>query len=253
MMQRRDASRLCYMIIMKKNIPNIITLFNLFCGCCALASVFYGQFVQAVWFSFAGGVADYLDGSAARWLKVKSALGKELDSIADMVSFGVVPGAILYILLVKGLKGIDELPIELTLVAAPAFLVSVIAGLRLAMFNLDTRQTENFIGLPTPAATLYTVGLLLIFANNTLGLSEFIINPIFLSINILAISFLLVSELPMFSFKFKKLTWRGNEIRFLFLGMSVLALICLKEAAFALMVLIYVLLGVFRKVMKKGK
>ena len=113
---------------MKKNIPNAITLFNLFCGCCAVASVFYGQFVQAFWFSIAGGIADYLDGFTARWLKVNSPLGKELDSMADMVSFGVVPGAILYILLVKGLEGQDALPIELTLVAAPAFLVSMFAG-----------------------------------------------------------------------------------------------------------------------------
>jgi CDP-diacylglycerol--serine O-phosphatidyltransferase len=232
---------------MKKNIPNTITLFNLFCGCCAVASVFYGQFVQAFWFSIAGGVADYLDGSAARWLNVKSPLGKELDSIADMVSFGVVPGAILYILLVKGLKGQDVLPIELTLVAAPAFLVSVFSGLRLAMFNIDTRQSENFIGLPTPAATLYTVGLLLIFHYNSLGLAEFVINPVFLAINILALSYLLVAELPMFSFKFKKLTWKGNEIRFLFLGTAVLALIFLQEVAFALMILIYVILAVFSR------
>lgn len=236
---------------MKKNIPNAITLFNLFCGCCALASIFYGQFVQAFWFSLAGGVADYLDGTAARWLNVKSPLGKELDSIADMVSFGVVPGTILYILLVKGLKGMDELPIELTLVAAPAFLVSVFSGLRLAMFNLDTRQTDNFIGVPTPAATLYTLGLLLIFHFDTYGLAEFVTNPVFLGINIVALSYLLVSEIPMFSFKFKKLTWKGNEIRFVFLGASVLALLFLQEFAFFLMILIYVLLGVFGKLVGK--
>lgn len=236
---------------MKKNIPNIITLFNLFCGCCALASVFYGQFVQAFWFSIAGGIADYLDGLTARWLNVKSPLGKELDSIADMVSFGVVPGAILYILLVKGLKGQAVLPIELTLVAAPAFLVSMLAGLRLAMFNIDTRQTENFIGLNTPATTMYTLGLLMIFHFDSYGLREFVINPIFLGVNILVLSYLLVSELPMFSFKFKKLTWKGNEMRFLFLGMCILAVIFLKEAALALMVLIYVLLGIFSKFSSK--
>jgi len=237
---------------MKKNIPNIITLFNLFCGCCAVASVFYGQFVQAFWFSMAGGIADYLDGATARWLKVNSPLGKELDSMADMVSFGVVPGAILYILLVKGLKGQDMLPIELTLMAAPAFLVSILSGLRLAMFNLDTRQTENFIGLPTPAATLYTIGLLLIFHFNSFNLAEFVTNPVFLGINIAAISYLLVAELPMFSFKFKKLTWKGNEIRFSFLIASILALIFLQEAAFALMILIYVILAVLGKVFKFG-
>ena len=235
---------------MKKNIPNVITLFNLFCGCCAVASVFYGQFVQAFWFYFAGGVADYLDGTAARWLKVRSSLGKELDSIADMVSFGVVPGAILYILLVKGLKGQDVLPIELTLVAAPAFLVSVMSGLRLAKFNLDTRQTEDFIGLPTPACTTFTVGLLLIFHYNSFGLADVVINPFFLGFTILALSYLLVAELPLFSFKFKSGAWKGNEIRYTFGIASILALIFLKEVALALMILIYVLLGIVLKVIK---
>ena len=93
-----------------------------------------------------------------------------------MVSFGVVPGAIFYILLVKGMNGQDVLPIRLTLMASPAFLVSVFSGLRLAKFNIDTRQSEDFIGLPPPAATIYTIGLLLIFHYNSFGLAEFIIN-----------------------------------------------------------------------------
>ncbi|MFT4758078.1 MAG: CDP-diacylglycerol--serine O-phosphatidyltransferase [Paraglaciecola sp.] len=234
---------------MKKHIPNTITLFNLFCGCCAVASIFYGQFVQAFWFSIAGGVADYLDGLIARWLKVNSPLGKELDSMADMVSFGVVPGAIFYILLVKSLEGQDALPIELTLVATPAFLVSMFSGLRLAMFNIDTRQTENFIGLNTPATTMYTLGLLMVFHFNSYGLAEFVINPIFLGINILALSYLLVSEFSMFSFKFKNLKWEGNEKRFLFLGTAILSLIFLKEKEVVLpiMILIYVILAIFNR------
>ncbi|MFT4970861.1 MAG: CDP-diacylglycerol--serine O-phosphatidyltransferase [Saprospiraceae bacterium] len=234
---------------MKKHIPNTITLFNLFCGCCAVASIFYGQFVQAFWFSIAGGVADYLDGLIARWLKVNSPLGKELDSMADMVSFGVVPGAIFYILLVKSLEGQDALPIELTLVATPAFLVSMFSGLRLAMFNIYTRQTENFIGLNTPATTMYTLGLLMVFHFNSYGLAEFVINPIFLGINILALSYLLVSEFSMFSFKFKNLKWEGNEKRFLFLGTAILSLIFLKEKEVVLpiMILIYVILAIFNR------
>ena len=235
---------------MKKNIPNIITLFNLFCGCCALVSVLYGQFLQAFWFSLAGGIADYLDGYLARWLDVKSVLGKELDSIADMVSFGVVPGTIFYVLLVKGLKGLDALPIELTLMASPAFLVSVISGLRLARFNLDTRQSENFIGLPTPAATLYAVGLLLIVHYDSYGLADFVVQPLFLAINILALSYLMVAELPLFSFKLKKFVWKGNEVRFLFLVASILSLIFLQEVAFSLMIVVYVLLGIIGKIFK---
>ena len=165
---------------MKKHVPNIITLINLFFGCCAVACVLYGQFVQAFFFFLASAVADYLDGTFARVLKVKSEIGKQLDSLADMVSFGVVPGAIIYMLLVKGMAGEDVLPIQLTLAASPAFLVTLFAAIRLAMFNIDTRQTENFIGMPTPSVAMFTVGLMLIYYYDSLGLSGLVTNPFFL-------------------------------------------------------------------------
>jgi CDP-diacylglycerol---serine O-phosphatidyltransferase len=230
---------------MKKNIPNFITLLNLFFGCCAIASVLYGQFVQAFWFSLASGVADYLDGACARMLKVKSPLGQQLDSLADMVSFGVAPGAVVYMLLVKGLAGNDVLPIQLTLAASPAFLITLFAALRLANFNIDTRQTENFIGMPTPSCAMYAIGLLLIYHFDSFGLGNVVTNPLFLYLNIPVLCWLMVAGLPMFSLKFKNLAWAGNEIRFIFAAFSVVLLVLLREAAFPFIILGHVLFSLF--------
>ncbi|MBK8562151.1 MAG: CDP-alcohol phosphatidyltransferase family protein [Saprospiraceae bacterium] len=230
---------------MKKNIPNIITLLNLFFGCCAIASVLYGQFVQAFWFSIASGVADYLDGTCARMLKVKSPLGQQLDSLADMVSFGVAPGAVMYMLLVKGLAGNDVLPIELTLAASPAFLITLFAAVRLANFNIDTRQTENFIGMPTPSCAIYAIGLLLVYHFDSFGFAKLVSNPIFLYLNIPVLCWLMVAGLPMFSLKFKNLAWEGNEIRFIFAAFAVVALVLLREAAFPIIIIGHVLFSLF--------
>ncbi len=232
-----------YAVFMKKNIPNSITLLNLFLGCCALASVLYGQFVNAFWFSFASGVADYLDGTLARALKVKSPLGEQLDSLADMVSFGVVPGAILYMLLVRGLAKEPDLPVELTIAALPAFLVTIFAAVRLAIFNIDTRQTENFIGMPTPACAMYTVGLMMIFHYDSYHLAGLVTNPIFLFVNIILLSWLMVSELPIFGLKFRNLSWKDNHIRFIFGALALVLLLLFREVAFSLIVIVYVLLS----------
>lgn len=233
---------------MKKNIPHIITSINLFCGCCALASIFYGNFFHAFLFLFAGGWADYLDGMAARMLNVKSELGKELDSLADMVSFGVVPGAIIYMLLVKGMyQNLEQSPDYLILAGLPAFLITVFAAVRLAKFNIDTRQTDSFIGLNTPACTLFTVGLMLIFHYDSYGLRDFVINPWFLYPIILILSYLLVAEIPMFSFKFKAFKWAGNELRFSYLIISIILLIVFKELAFSLMVVLYLIFALLER------
>ena len=249
---------------MKKYIPNTITLINLFCGCAALVCVLYGYFTNAFWFLFVGGIADYLDGMVARWLKVNSPLGKELDSIADMVSFGVVPGAILYMLLNAGFHYEDirqggqlmppvraALDPDLSWKALPAFVISMFAGLRLARFNLDTRQTEDFIGLATPSMTLFVVGLMLIFDHNSFGLRPLVVNAYFLFSVILLFSFLMVSELRMFSFKFKGFQWEENKIRFIFAGVAVLLVILLREAAFSAIVLTYIFTAAMQSVFNK--
>lgn len=226
---------------MKKNIPNFITLANLFMGCCALASIMYGQFVQAFFFSLASGVADFLDGTLARWLKVKSEFGTQLDSLADMVSFGVVPGAVLYMLLVKGFSGREVLPIQLTMAAAPAFLVTLFAAIRLAIFNIDDCQSENFIGMPTPSVTMFSMGLLLIYHFDSFGMGSLVVNPYFLYPVIALLSLLMVVRFPMFGMKFKTLSWQGNEIRFIFAASALLMMLLLKEASFSLIIVAYVL------------
>lgn len=238
-------------LAMKKNIPNFITLLNLFFGCCALASVLYGQFFQAFVFSLGSGLADYLDGTFARVLKVKSPLGQQLDSLADMVSFGVVPGAIIYMLLVKGLSDVDVLPIELTLAASPAFLITLFAAIRLANFNIDTRQTENFIGMPTPSCAMFTVGLMLIFQYNSFGLAHLVSNPVFLYLTIPVLCWLMVARFPMFGLKFKNLSWAGNEIRFIFAAVSLALIIWFREASLSLIIVAYVLFSLVEKIFKQ--
>ncbi len=229
---------------MRKHLPNIITLINLLCGCCALVSLLNEQFITAFYFLILAGIADYGDGMLARILKVNSPLGKELDSLADMVSFGVVPGAILYTLLAKsfGIETSGSIIWE----AVPGFTISLFACLRLAKFNLDTRQSENFIGLNTPAATIFVAGLMLIYAKNTMGLGSFVLQPWLLYAITAGLSFLLVAEISMISFKFKKLQWKGNEPRFIFLIFTIIALVFFKELAFTLSITVYILYSIIK-------
>ena len=236
---------------MRKHIPNFITLINLFCGCCAVACIFYGQFIHAFVFVFIGGLADYSDGMVARWLEVNSPFGKELDSLADMVTFGVVPGAIIYMLLVISLENaVFDYPSSLSflgtkglnMLALPAFIVSTFSALRLAKFNLDVRQSEDFIGLNTPACTAFVVGLMLTFHFDYYGLRPYVANYFFLFALIPVLSYLLVSEIPMISFKFKKFKWQGNERQFILIIISIFFLVFFQGLGFSLMILSYCLL-----------
>ena len=233
---------------MKKHIPNTITLINLFCGCCALVSVFNEMYVAVFWFLFFGGLADYADGFVARYLKVNSLLGKELDSLADMVSFGVVPGAIVYMMLFNHPLTADYYFQQINLMALPAFLITVFSALRLARFNIDTRQSEDFIGLNTPSVTMFVTGLMLIFHFDSFGLGEIVFHPYFLYPIIIVLSYLLVAELPMFSMKFKGMKWKGNERRIIFLFLAFTSFAFLQEVSFSLMIALYVLFSVFDKI-----
>ncbi len=226
---------------MKKHLPNAITCLNLLCGCLALKFIFDGQLELGAWFVAAAAVADFADGLVARALRVSSAIGKDLDSLADMVSFGVVPGAILFKLL----------SMDASLAAGAwhwlpyaGFTVSIFSALRLAKFNNDTRQTTSFIGLPTPACTLVVASLPLILTYDQYGLSGFILNPwLLLGLTVL-LSGLLVAELPLFALKFKNLRWGDNRRRFLFLLLAAALVVLLRAAAVPLVVLLYVLLSV---------
>lgn len=230
---------------MRKHIPNLITLLNLFCGCCATVCILHNQFILAFWLMIVGVTADYLDGLVARMLNVKSILGKELDSLADMVSFGFVPGTIFYVLLLKSMPTLDADVFSFE--AAPGFIVTLFACFRLAKFNIDDRQTEHFIGLPTPSATFFTIGLMLIYHYDSFGLRSLMLNPVFLIACILLLSYVMVSELEMFSFKLNSLKWKGNEIKFIFAALSIILLIVLKEVAFSLIILIYLVIAFVQK------
>ena len=169
---------------------------------------------------------------------MRSDLGKELDSMADMVTFGIVPGAIFYFLLYRLNHTIEPLNLEWS--AAPSFLISVFSGLRLAKFNLDTRQTHDFLGLPTPACTILTVGLLLIYIYDPFGISLEIMNYTFLYTTILLLCILLVAEIPMFSLKIQSLSWKGNEIKIIFAAISIGLIIFKWYLAPFLIIVIYI-------------
>ncbi len=230
------------------NIPNLFTLTNLLLGCAALIFLLTGDFSMVLYCLIGSAIADVFDGLIARLMNIKSELGKELDSIADMVSFGLVPGAILYVLLLAGEQGGSFESLTFSLKAFPGFLLTGFAGLRLAKFNLDTRQSDSFLGLPTPSATFFVLGLLLIFHHNSFGLKNFIIQPWLLYASIATLSFLMISEIPLFSLKLKGLGWKGNELQYVFALLVILLLVFLKAAAFPLIIIIYVLIGLGKKI-----
>lgn len=237
---------------MKKWIPNAITLLNLFCGCAAIVNILDYQFMPAFWFLVAAGLFDFADGLVARLLNVSSEHGKELDSLADMVSFGAVPAFIYYTLLFihhdfapAAAPPAEQLsaPITWSWYAAPGLLVAMFSALRLAKFNLDTRQSENFIGVATPTSTVFATGLMLIFALNPFGWANYVLNPLVLYPAILVFSYLLVSEHPMFSFKIKSGGWVGNRRRIIFAVLSIALLVGLRWAAFPFIVGVYLIIN----------
>ncbi|WP_310395899.1 CDP-alcohol phosphatidyltransferase family protein [Hymenobacter sp.] len=233
---------------MKKHLPNAVTCLNLLFGCLALTSIFAGRLELGAYFVAAAAAADFADGLLARALRVSSAIGKDLDSLADMVSFGVVPGAILFQLLNRAAQphfiGYAAPAGTWQWVAYSGFVVTIFSALRLAKFNNDTRQTTSFIGLPTPACTLVVASLPLILAHDRFGLAPVILHPGLLLGLTALLSGLLVAELPLFALKFKNLRWADNRRRFLFLLLAAGLLLGLWAAAVPLVVLLYVLLSV---------
>lgn len=230
---------------MKQHIPNAITLINLFCGCCAIVAILYDQVEWCLLLLAFGILADYLDGAMAALLKVKSLLGKELDSLADMVTFGLLPGSMLYYLLAQQETGAMETP-QLIWRITPVFVLTLFSALRLAKFNLDTRQTEYFLGLPTPSSTIFVAGLLAVSHYNSFGLGAYVIQTWFIFVVVAILSWLLISEVPMFNLKFSSFRWSGNEIKFIFAAIALLLIAVLGIAAPASIVFLYILYNLGR-------
>ncbi|MBI9054182.1 MAG: CDP-diacylglycerol--serine O-phosphatidyltransferase [Bacteroidales bacterium] len=234
----------------KKYIPNSITSLNLLSGCISIALAFEGYLSYAVILIFAASVFDFLDGMAARVLNAYSNMGKELDSLADLVSFGVAPSVIIFHMMKISLFGTVHLPplenldlIEIIFLLIP-FTIAILSGIRLAKFNVDERQSESFIGLAVPANALFFVSMYIISINVTNDLVlDILTNKIFLASLSILFSLLLVAEFPMFSLKVKNLSWNDNKIRYIFIVLSAILLIILHTVAVPAIILLYILLS----------
>lgn len=250
------------------NIPNILTAFNLICGIFSIILSLSGRVDLAVYPVFGSLFFDYLDGFAARLLKQQGEIGKQLDSLADVISFGLVPGIWMLVILPSVLATdiISFNPYEVyyyftmwlsavmngetsNYLPFIALLIPVFSMFRLAKFNIDERQTTSFIGLPTPANTLFfSLFPLLLFTveKNAVALSfiQFFFQPAVIVICILVFSFLLIAELPLFSLKFKQLSFRGNEVRYLFLLAVLISIVVLKFLAIPIIIVLYLVFSV---------
>ncbi len=266
-----------------RNIPNTITCGNLLCGCLALVKAFEGDLVWAAYLVGIACVFDFLDGFLARALKVSSPIGKDLDSLADMVTFGVVPGVVMYKILISAKVFSDAMNLSSTpdttsfangssllSFACFAFLIPIFSAIRLAKFNNDERQADSFMGLPTPANAIFFCSIPLVIKQITDKLMaesnpfEMLVrsssNPVlalgsnlwFLLALVSLFSLLLVAALPLFALKFKSFGWKGNEIRFIFLGMAVTLIAWLQFVGIPLVIVLYILMSVVHNLMRRS-
>ena len=236
---------------MKKHIPNLITTLNLFSGCIGIIMALQYRIDYAAYFIAVAAFFDFLDGLAARLLHVKSEIGKELDSLADVVSFGVLPGIIIYQLMANS----PNTPVAgsyLSIFSLVALIIPVLSAVRLAKFNLDTRQTTSFIGLPVPANALFLGSLPLIkmqagFSDSLSWLTVITDNYYILAIIAIGMSLLLVSEIPLISLKFRNLKFADNKPQFILVAFAVIAFALVTFTAIPLIILAYILLSLIFK------
>lgn len=219
-----------------RHIPNTLTCLNLFSGCIATVMAFEANYSLALLFIVISAAFDFFDGLAARALGAHSVIGKDLDSLADDISFGVAPSAVVFSLLSEMWAGESGIMAYLPYLA---FLIAVFSGLRLAKFNNDTRQTTSFIGLPVPANALF-------WASLVVGLHDYLVSsvhPLLLLGLVCLSSWLLVSEIPMFSLKFKNLSWKDNKVSFIFLLVCIPLLAILHIPGIAAAIVWYILIS----------
>ena len=244
---------------MIKQLPNLITTLNLLCGCLGAIFAVSGDLVAAAIFVFLGIFFDFFDGFAAGLLNAQSAVGREFDSLADVITSGLVPGLVMVQLFQIGLFG--EMRSFLDLVSNQPWktywmdylpfmglIVTVGAAYRLAKFNVDTRQTSGFIGLPTPANALLILSMPLIFEYQySPEIEKWMFNPYFLGGLSIFSAFIMNAEVSIFAFKFKTWDWASNKVRYIFLGIAVIALITLKFVAIPILIVLYILISLFWK------
>lgn len=246
----------------KKHIPNLITLGNLFCGTIATIFAVQGDFVSAGLFVILGIVFDFFDGFAARLLNVSGELGKQLDSLADMVTSGIVPGIIMYkLIIINSELHLNDVVDWTSLnnktsvfsIGLLGLLLTLGACYRLANFNIDTRQSDSFIGLPTPAMSLFVISLPLIQQYSSIEFAQNLIanNYFLIGITIL-LTYFMNAEIPLFSLKFKEYSVKNNLMKYLFLLASLLMIIFLQYISIPLIIILYVVLSVISNYGKKA-
>lgn len=235
---------------MKKHIPNTLTCCNLLSGCLATYFALQANYLLALLLIILGAVFDFFDGFAARLLHVSSPMGKELDSLADDITFGFAPAAIVYAMLGQlfvpqtypDCPQIGTVSL-LALVPYVAFLISAFSALRLAKFNIDDRQSDKFIGLPTPANALFWAALAYTMHHHGLLRDDAAVGVVIVAAALLS-CWLLVCEVPMFALKFKHFGWSGNQLRYCFVGSSVILLAGLGIVGICAVIVLYVLLSI---------
>ena len=255
----------------KKHIPNTLTLANLFCGILAIKIGFSEHYCLAGFLVLLGAFFDFFDGFAARLLKVQGELGKQLDSFADMVTFGVAPGVVMYSFLSSF--------VESSYAPYISFVIPLLSAVRLAKFNIDSKQSDKFIGLPTPANALFFVFIPLVFAMESLGweyttfvadiksdyFSNLFVSPSWsvsetfkylIMVLIILFSYLLIAPIEMIALKFNSFGWNGNQIRFVFLGLCLVVIIMslLISSVFVsvpIIILLYIILSIINNLFKK--
>ncbi len=250
---------------MKRHIPNLITLLNVFCGCVATVFAVLNQLDLAALFVFIGIVFDWFDGLAARILDVQSALGLQLDSLADMITSGLVPGVVMFQLLGMSMSGGWNLEFsatasesmlwiggEFTPLPFFGFLITLASAYRLAKFNIDENQVSSFIGLPTPANALLILSLplILMYQQNDI-LNDLILNQWFLISVTLVSAYLLNSNIALFALKFKNWNFQDNALRYTFIIVSLVLLVTLRYLAIPIIIFFYIVTSIISNLQTK--
>jgi CDP-diacylglycerol---serine O-phosphatidyltransferase len=224
---------------LKKHIPNTITLGNLTAGIAGIYFVGKGQAIEASYCIWLAAILDFLDGFAARLLKVQSEIGKQLDSLADMVTFGVLPALMMFYL-------IGDFPNSKALTASALF-IALFSALRLAKFNLDDSQSNSFFGMPTPACAFFVSSLPFILEDDSQLLHKLFSNPYVLSLIALLLAFLLIAPLRLMAFKFKHFRFKGNEVIYLFVPLAVFLLVFFGFSGIPLSIMVYIFVSIVSK------
>ena len=235
-------------------VPNLFTSLNLVCGVVGTYLVLNGKIQTAIILMFVAAVFDFFDGFLARLLKVSGELGKQLDSLADLISFGLVPGAMVFALQ-KNLIAEFVTPESMSLVQwfyiLTPIMIPVFSALRLAKFNIDERQHTEFIGVPTPANALFLASLAWTLTYRPDGFLSVINNPMIISVIAIVFSLLLVSEVRLFALKFKSFSWGANKLRYVFLICSAAFIAVFQITGFMAVILLYIILSIGRNLTAK--